>query len=50
MFYSSTNSLGKFMQHMRKNMYWKEKKSAETRQSQIRAYMYSIETVLFVFI
>lgn len=28
----------------------KRKKSAETRQSQIKAYMYSIEMVLFVFI
>lgn len=32
---------------MNKNMYWKEKKGAETIQSQIRAYIFSKETVSF---
>ena len=31
----------------KKNMYWKEKKGAETIQSQIRAYIFSKETVSF---
>lgn len=29
-------------------MYWKEKKDAETIQSQIRAYIFSKETVSFL--